>query len=55
MKEQIKISAVMFLIGSVIGMFAEQQIILNAIKKDCEILSSFRIGDTAFICTYQKK
>jgi hypothetical protein len=49
-KAQWKIWGVAFLIGTTVGMFAQQQIFIQSLKKDCEILGLFRIGETAYHC-----
>lgn len=49
-KSNIKPWAIAFLIGATVGMVAEQQIVLNTIKKDCEILGIFRISETPYHC-----
>lgn len=43
-----------FLIGSVLGLMAEQIIISNTIKKDCEILGAFRINNSAYTCKFMR-
>lgn len=49
-KAQWKIWGIAFLIGTTVGMFAQQQIFIQSLKKDCEILGLFRIGETAYHC-----
>ena len=49
-KAQWKIWGIAFLIGATVGMFAQQQIFIQSLKKDCEILGLFRIGETAYHC-----
>jgi len=45
-----KIWGIAFLIGTTVGMFAQQHIFIHALQKDCEILGLFRIGDTPYHC-----
>jgi hypothetical protein len=49
-KAQWKIWGIAFLIGTTVGMFTQQQIFIQSLKKDCEILGLFRIGETAYHC-----
>lgn len=59
MKEEIKDTwkrwGVAFIIGATLGLIVEQYIVLSYIKKDCEILGMFRIGDIAFDCRASRK
>jgi hypothetical protein len=54
-KAQWKIWGVAFLIGATIGMLLQQQIHIETLKKDCEILGLFRIGDTPYYCKQSAK
>ena len=49
-KAQWKIWGVAFLIGTTAGMAVQQQIFIQSLKKDCEILGLFRIGDVPYHC-----
>jgi hypothetical protein len=49
-KNQLKPWGIAFIVGATVGMIAEQQIVLNTIKKDCEILGIFRIAETPYHC-----
>ena len=49
-KAQWKIWGIAFLIGATIGMVVQQQIFIQSLKKDCEILGLFRIGDVPYHC-----
>jgi hypothetical protein len=49
-KTQWKIWGIAFLIGTTVGMFAQQHIFIHSLQKDCEILGLFRIGDTPYHC-----
>jgi len=48
--DKIKGWAVAFIVGATLGMIVEQEIVLNIIKKDCEILGIFRIANTPYHC-----
>lgn len=39
-----------FILGATFGLIVEQTIFMAMIKKDCEILGAFRIGDTPYYC-----
>lgn len=41
---------VAFIIGATLGMLVEQQILIHSIKKDCDVLTKFRIGDIPYSC-----
>ena len=55
MTDRIKIGAITFLTGLLIGLIINDQTVLRSIIKDCGILHSFRIGDIAFACSQLKK
>ena len=48
--DKIKGYGVAFLIGSTLGMLVQQQLYIQSLKKDCEILGLFRIGDVPYHC-----
>lgn len=50
MKETWTRWGIAFIIGATLGMIVEQTIIMNSIKKDCEILNAFRLGETPWMC-----
>lgn len=50
MKETWKRWGIAFIIGATIGLIVEQAIFMSMIKKDCEILGAFRVGDTPYQC-----
>ena len=50
MADKIKGWAIAFVIGATLGMVVEQQIIIQSIKKDCEVLLAFRISDLPYSC-----
>lgn len=49
-KSQWKPWGIAFMVGATLGLFVEQAIVLNSIKKDCEILGAFRIAETPYHC-----
>jgi hypothetical protein len=55
MADRIKIGAITFLTGLLLGLIINDQIILRSIIKDCGVLHSFRIGDIAFACNQLKR
>jgi hypothetical protein len=48
--DKIKSLAVAFVVGAFVGMILEQVVMINSIKKDCEILGLFRFGDAPYYC-----
>lgn len=50
MKETWKRWGVAFIVGATLGLVVEQYIFMSAIKKDCEILGAFRVGETPYHC-----
>lgn len=48
--DKIKCWAVAFIVGATVGMIVQQAILINSMKKDCEILGLFRIGETPYFC-----
>lgn len=48
--EKLKGWGTAFVIGATLGMFVEQYIFIQSIKKDCEVLLSFRINDIPYTC-----
>jgi len=48
--DKLKGYGVAFLIGSTLGMLVHQQMFIQSLKKDCEILGLFRIGDVPYYC-----
>lgn len=49
-KSMWKMWGVAFMAGATLGLLVEQAIMFNSIKKDCEILGAFRIGETPYHC-----
>lgn len=50
MMEKLKGWGIAFVVGATLGMMVEQYIIIQSIKKDCEVLLSFRINDNPYTC-----
>ena len=47
---QLKVWGVAMFIGIMAGGFVKQEWTFKSIEKDCQVLKSFRIGNSAFEC-----
>lgn len=47
---QLKVWGVAMFIGIMVGGFVKQEWTFKSIEKDCQVLKSFRIGNSAFEC-----
>lgn len=50
MTDKFKVWVIAWVIGFTVGGIAGQQMLLTSIKKDCEVLTKFRINDIPYNC-----
>lgn len=50
MTDKFKVWVIAWVIGFTFGGLAGQQILITSIKKDCEVLTKFRINDIPYNC-----